>query len=246
MQSTHNTIGSQIALLLQCQGYNQTYVHDAFSFEHALLDTLMQMEENPDQHILTGGVDEYTNISHGIHTRFNIYRDQVLSSLEIIDKPGDGTVHGEGAAWFVLSGTETSQSKAVLKGVRTYYQPSKENLQHGIRAFVSDCGINENEIDLILLGKSGDRKADNRTDDIIKFVFPKNDVGVFKHLCGEHCAASAFAMWLGTKILEEQKIPPILSSGKMNGPIRNVLIYNPYFYDHHSLIMLTSCRDSIG
>lgn len=27
MQSTHNTIGSQIALLLQCQGYNQTFTH---------------------------------------------------------------------------------------------------------------------------------------------------------------------------------------------------------------------------
>ena len=37
IQSTHNTIGSQIALLLQCQGYNQTYAHGAFSFESVLI-----------------------------------------------------------------------------------------------------------------------------------------------------------------------------------------------------------------
>jgi len=36
IQSTHNTIGSQIALMLQCQGYNQTYTQRAFSFSTRL------------------------------------------------------------------------------------------------------------------------------------------------------------------------------------------------------------------
>jgi 3-oxoacyl-(acyl-carrier-protein) synthase len=58
IQSTHNTIGSQIALLLQCQGYNQTYTQRAFSFEHALLDAVLELKDNPQQHILVGGVDE--------------------------------------------------------------------------------------------------------------------------------------------------------------------------------------------
>ena len=40
IQSTHNTIGSQIALILNCQGYNQTYTHEGLSFETSLLDAM--------------------------------------------------------------------------------------------------------------------------------------------------------------------------------------------------------------
>src|SRR3954470_24014998 len=66
IQSTHNTIGSQVALLLQCQGYNQTYAHGAFSFESALLDAVMQANDFADKNILLGGIDEITDISHSI------------------------------------------------------------------------------------------------------------------------------------------------------------------------------------
>ena len=52
IQSTHNTIGSQIALLLTCRGYNQTYTQEAFSFENSLLDASLQLSENPDQNLL--------------------------------------------------------------------------------------------------------------------------------------------------------------------------------------------------
>ena len=33
IQSTHNTVGAQIALGLKCKAYNNTYVHGAISFE---------------------------------------------------------------------------------------------------------------------------------------------------------------------------------------------------------------------
>ena len=38
IQSTHNTVGAQIALLLKCHHYNNTIVHRAFSFENALTE----------------------------------------------------------------------------------------------------------------------------------------------------------------------------------------------------------------
>ena len=38
IQSTHNTVGGQIALGLKCKGYNFTYVHASISFESAVLD----------------------------------------------------------------------------------------------------------------------------------------------------------------------------------------------------------------
>ena len=46
IQSTHNTVGGQIALELQCKGYNFTYVHGSNSFESALLDAKLQLELN--------------------------------------------------------------------------------------------------------------------------------------------------------------------------------------------------------
>ena len=44
IQSTHNTIGAQIGLMLQCNNYNNTFVHRGFSFESALLDGMMLMK----------------------------------------------------------------------------------------------------------------------------------------------------------------------------------------------------------
>lgn len=44
INSTHNTIASQVAGLLKCHSYNNTYAHLGVSFESALLDSLMQIE----------------------------------------------------------------------------------------------------------------------------------------------------------------------------------------------------------
>ena len=46
IQSTHNTIGAQIGLLLKCTNYNNTFVHKGHSFESALLDCLMLLKNN--------------------------------------------------------------------------------------------------------------------------------------------------------------------------------------------------------
>ncbi len=50
IQSTHNTVGGQIALLFQCHGYNNTFVHRGFSFESALLDAMLLLRENEAEH----------------------------------------------------------------------------------------------------------------------------------------------------------------------------------------------------
>ena len=59
IQSTHNTVGSQVALIMQCREYNFTYVHRGFSFETCVMDALMSMEEGK-KNILIGGIEEHT------------------------------------------------------------------------------------------------------------------------------------------------------------------------------------------
>lgn len=244
MQSTHNTIGSQIALLLQCQGYNQTYVHGPLSFEHALMDALMLSTENPAQQILVGGVDEITPISHAIHSRFDKYRRDVKSTLALFDAPDAGSINGEGAAYFVISGTQDDQSKACVQAVDTLFQPVQETLLAWIESFVKRrINISFEDIDLVLLGKSGDEKADQQIDLIARIFFPGASLGVYKHLSGEHSVASSFAVALAANILVTQHIPEAVIHKAISRPIRNVLIYNPYFYQHHSLTFLTACHD---
>lgn len=227
IQSTHNTIGSQIALLFQCQGYNQTFTHNAFSFEHSLLDAILHFNENPGQKLLVGGADEITEVSEAILKRFSVF---------------DENVHGEGAAYFVLSDEENENTKAVIESVRTIYKPDPRELETSLKGFLTHSGFESKDIDLVLLGKSGDEQHDALQDQMITSVFPGSSIGLFKHICGEYPVASSFALWLATKALNEQSIPEMILSKNSGRSFQNVLIYNQYFATHHTLILLRACH----
>jgi len=240
IQSTHNTIGSQIALLLTCQGYNQTYTQEGFSFESALLDAMMALNENPDQILLTGGVDEITDASHKIQERFGIFRKTSASSLDLFNSSSKGTLHGEGAFYFALSGKKGKETLASIDSMTTFYNPSREELIAGIHEFIQSASLTTEDIDLVLMGKCGDADLDQATENISKQSFGSTPVGLFKHLCGEYPTASAFALWLGSRIIQTQQIPPAVLNRSIR-PLRNVLIYNPYFSHYHPLILLRPC-----
>lgn len=60
MQSTHNTIGSNIAIRLKCHGYNLTYSHNAESLRWALHDAEMLISTGVVNTVLVGMHDEST------------------------------------------------------------------------------------------------------------------------------------------------------------------------------------------
>ena len=60
MQSTHNTIGSLIAIRLGCHGYNATYSQLGISFESALLDAWVQIRSGALDNALVGAFEEMT------------------------------------------------------------------------------------------------------------------------------------------------------------------------------------------
>jgi len=240
IQSTHNTIGSQIALLLMCQGYNQTYTQEGFSFESAILDAMMQLKENPDQVLLTGGVDEITLESHRIQERFGIFRTTSVSSLDLFNATSTGALHGEGAFYFALSGKKRKDTFASIDSITTFYNPTHEELMNGIREFIQSASLSPEGLDLVLIGKCGDANLDQATDEISKGSFGVAPIGLFKHLSGEYPTASAFALWLAARMIQAQQVPPAVL-GRSARPLRNVLIYNPYFSHYHSLILLRAC-----
>src|ERR1700744_5348555 len=52
IQSTHNTVAAQVALMLGNHGYNNTFVHKGISFENALIDALMLINEGEAKNVL--------------------------------------------------------------------------------------------------------------------------------------------------------------------------------------------------
>jgi 3-oxoacyl-[acyl-carrier-protein] synthase II len=166
IQSTHNTVGAQIALLLQCHGYNNTFVHRGFSFESALLDALMLLHEGEARNVLVGGIDEITDTSHAILTRFGLYRH--------------GAVNGEGAAFFHL---DTEGPGVVLEALETFYKPTTTT---HIAAFLARHA----PPDLVLIGLNGDPANDR----VYEALFPGILTETFKDQCGEYPTATAYAL----------------------------------------------------
>lgn len=242
IQSTHNTIGSTIALLQQCQGYNQTYVQGAFSFESSLLDALLLLKEDPSQSLLVGGVDETTETSHTILNRFGIFRDNSPSTLNLFKSAGKGTINGEGATYFVVSGKAGEHDIASVEDVAMYYKADKKELHAGIERLLADNNLKANEIDFVLSGRSGDIESDKLINDATSTIFPSASLGFFKHLCGEYPVASAFGLWLAARILRDHHIPDVVVYKDTGKQLKNILVINQYFGTHHSVMLLKSCR----
>jgi hypothetical protein len=121
------------------------------------------------------------------------------------------------------------------------YKPTSSELKKGIQQFLESNTIQASDIDLLLVGKSGHAKLDSDAEDLSSALFPSSSIGVFKHLCGEYPTASAFAFWLATRILEENYLPEVVVAVKKSRPVKKILVYNPYFGTHHSLILLSAC-----
>ncbi|AVM50047.1 beta-ketoacyl synthase N-terminal-like domain-containing protein [Capnocytophaga sp. oral taxon 878] len=136
IQSTHNTVGGQIALLLQCKGENLTYVNGAVSFESALLAARMQMEQETVGTALVGGVDE-----HSPHTVF-------LHDLVGLNQKG------EGAAFFALSGEESATTYGQLVDVALYNELTGDEQEMMLHSFLFRNELTLADIDLVLTGEA--------------------------------------------------------------------------------------------
>ncbi|PSL47609.1 3-oxoacyl-(acyl-carrier-protein) synthase [Chitinophaga niastensis] len=243
IQSTHNTVAGQIALLLGCNGYNNTFVHRGFSFENSLLDAIMILKEGSAKHILAGGLDEITNHSHQLLTRFGIYKKTPVKTMELLNSPTRGTIAGEGASFFLLSPEISPGTVATLTGLSTLYKPLWEGEVIGhIMKFLEDNNCTPADIDLIVTGRNGDIDQDEIYEEVAAALFPDHAEACFKHLCGEYPTAAAFGMWMANAVIAEQQVPEAaVFYGKAPEKIKKVLLYNHHQGTHHSLILLSAC-----
>lgn len=166
--STHNTVGGTISILTGSTGYNSTFVHRGISFESALFESFLMICENPDLHILCGGVDELTNEYVTITGRLDLHKD---------------SIPGEGAGFFVLTGKK-KDVLAEIKDIRLVPVFDKKKVQRAFERFIEKNSIVPAST-LLFAPFNGDKDRDSWKKEIAsaynwkEIVCPKDKTGEF-------------------------------------------------------------------
>ncbi len=243
IQSTHNTVGAQIALLLKCFDYNMAYAHRSFSFEHALLDSMLRLREGDAKYVLTGGIDEITPNQFILFNRLNHWRKDVVDNLLLFDEIDKGTIAGEGNTFFLLQGNPGPNCYAKLRDVKTVFTPDQhDKIADELKDFIHRNGMKEDDIDWTILGVNGDADSDAVYEKVVGRLYSSDkNLAYYKHLCGEYYTSTAFATWLAIKVLKHQRVPEVIrkKTTEERREIKNILIYNHYENINHSFILLS-------
>lgn len=220
IQSTHNTVGAQVALLLKCHAYNNTYVQRAQSFERSLQDAGLWLTEHPGVSVLVGAADELTDYSYALLERFGLYRHQA---------------GGEGAAYFVVTTAASETSWAKIDQVCTLFNPDTKKLQDLAAALLLEAS---GQIDVLL---SGEEVLDYNADQyaiITNLLGSDLPVIRYKKFCGVYPTATAFATWLAAWWLKTGKVE---AEGWKRLSPRRILVYQADPSGYHSFILLSAC-----
>jgi len=242
IQSTHNTVAAQIALMLKCHAYNSTFVHKGISFESALFDALMLLKEQEADNILVGGTEEMVDTSFTILTRLGLYRRQPVSNLTLYNTEAKGTIGGEGGGFFLLTDKSSPDNLAELTGLTTFYKPKDTtDIEKRITAFLANHDLTTADIDLVITGKNGDVVNDAIYKELQVSLFKNKASASYKHLSGEYSVASTFSLWLAANIVKKGIVPDaVLESCSQAITPKKVLILNHYQNKYFSLMLVSA------
>ncbi len=239
VQSTPNAIAGQLALIHRNTGYNITHVHGGLSFENALTDASLLFEQGQAKALLVGGIEEISEYNHNIDRLSGVFKEQPGSSASLLASATAGTVNGEGAAMFLLESQASQSGQVRIRQVTTLSFVSFEQVEARLYEMLADCGLDPAGVGVLMLGYNGDVSGAGWYDRIRSLFAAGTPVLSFKNACGEYPTASAFAVWLGHRVLAQQHLPAeLLYSGEALPQPRNLLIYNHYRGEQHSFILL--------
>lgn len=245
IQSTHNSVGGRIALELESHVYNLTYVQNDVSFQSALMDAHLLLQQDSEiNNVLVGGIDELAKNSTELNKKIGqTKQEEEIHNLELLNTHSKGSLESEGASFFVLSKEKNQHSYAELLDVAIHNQSSLEDIQDSIQEFLAENDLETTEIDAVIFGYNGDSEFDSFYDVLQTGIFKDCQQLYYKHLIGEYHTSSAFAMWLAAKILKQQEVPNFLKLNEVTAskPIRKIVLYNQNLGRNHSFILLKIC-----
>ena len=211
IQSTHNTVGGQIALSLNCTGYNVTYSQEDISLESAFLDAILLLEEDPEiKNVLVGSVDEISTKITSFSYLNNFLKNKEIKNLDLFDQASEGTITSEGAFFFSVSAEKSSISQVELLSVSTFQEKDISIIPSKIQLFLKKNNSSLEVLDLVILGKNGDQIQDSIYEYLEKGLFQNTTTLAYKHLAGDFNTVTGFAMWLTCKIFKNNSVPEIL------------------------------------
>ena len=235
MQSTHNTIGSLIAIDSKCHAYNNTYAHKGISFECALQDAFLQLQNSKCKNALVGAHDEMTQAYFAL-----------LKKAGYLGKPKQ-TFAGETAVAMMLSANKTENTWCEIEAVEKVYSGSRHcgldpqsynfwGLQ--IKSAITD------DIDYIMTGINGDPETDEIYFENCAKLFPDIPLLQYKNIFGEGYTASALGVYAAATCLKREEVPEHLKIKNLelrikNGKIKKILCYNHFENKNHTFTLLS-------
>lgn len=239
VQSTPNGIAAQIGLIQKNKNYNITHVHRGLAFENAVLDAAMQLKTNPEATFLLGATDEISTYNYTIDLLAGWYKQETVSNIQLYDSASSGSIAGEGAVMMIVD-ADPNNALFELRGIQFWQSNDEEECKRRIENFLNPF-LNTNEApELMISGENGDNRFTKFYEISEKLLPSSCAVCRFKHLSGEYPTAVSQAFTLASHIFSTQEIPgTTLKKQRDFDKLNNILIYNTYHGQQHSLIFLS-------
>lgn len=237
IQSTHNTVSSNIALLTACHGHNNTFSQKWFSLESALYDAQFLLKEGK-QNVLVGTYEEIGEFNYASLMQTNDLQAEPCSNLAMFSQNNDGVIVGEGAAYFLMAHEQNTTTYCKLKAFKTAH--NNENIEILLQEFLAKNNLRNSDVDVVMNGMNGDKSNDAVFNTINKNLFEDATQLAYKHLCGEHMTAVSFAIYAIAQIFKQQQIPSTLVLKNAERESNVILLHNKY-KSYHSFFIFEKC-----
>ncbi|MGD2034147.1 MAG: beta-ketoacyl synthase chain length factor [Bacteroidales bacterium] len=237
IQSTHNTVGGQIALMLGCREYNSVYVNHTSSFEHGLLDAMMLLNDGSDN-ILVGGIDELVELDFKLKGKAGYWKVEGQLT-DLAESKTKGTIAGEGSVFFLLSGKPDKNTSSQISSVRI---ESKGNAEDALAKLLKENGIGITDVQVCIAGINGDSGLNRIYRDFLNEHMGNAMHTYYKHLCGQYDTSSAFALFLANEMIKKHTVPDALrlkKKGILQSELKHILIYHYSEPNEHAFILVS-------
>ncbi|MBK8522184.1 MAG: beta-ketoacyl synthase chain length factor [Chitinophagaceae bacterium] len=238
VQSTGNVIAGQLGLITRNKGYNVTHVHAGLAFENAVLDAIMQLNTNPSNSYLLGGVDEISSFHYNIEALAGTYKKEEVSNKVLYEAGSPGYLVGEGAAMFVVS-AEANNFIAKLTAIATIHSTDIELVQAQLKMFLQKNLEAGTAIDLFLSGENGDNRTLPFYTACETLLADDTAIVRYKHMTGDFPTASALGLWYACEFLQQQVPQHMFKKKTSKTSYRNILLYNNFKGLQHSFILVS-------
>lgn len=244
MQSTHNTISSQIALRLKCHGYNSTYSHRGTSFDSALFDAFMQLQLGQIHSALVGAHDEMTPDYFLMLSKLNYWKSNFHDLEQLRKGEESGSISGSCSLSMLLSSQRQETTLCELKDMEIFYRPGILQSRHAINEVLLRNNLSIRDIDAVVMGWSGDQDNDDVYHELKEHIFQNTPTLWYKQMFGEGFSASSFGTYMAAVCLHEGRIPAHLfhdpeEAETYHREPKNILVYNHFQDRDHSVILLS-------